>query len=571
MLLQLNINNFTLIDKISINFENGFNVLTGETGTGKSILIDAINFVLGGKFNKGIIRNGEERAYVEGVFSTENKKTIEILEELEIEVDEVLIISREIFSNGRSISKVNNTTIILSKLRDLSSSLLDIHGQHENINLLNPSLHLYYLDKFGEDKICEDLERYKEAYRQLIAIDKKIESLFDKSSDKNKVLDYLKYQIDDIEKAKLKIGEYEELSDRFKILSNSEKINMSLSRCDVLLNDGAEGENSILGGIISCVKDLRNVEKHSEEILKIANSLDSCFYILKETSSDLKTLKEELIFDESELEEINSRIYFIDDYKRKYGKNVEEILELKNKISIEYYELLNSIEIIEKLNKEKDEIKKNMKIISKKISVLRFSLAKKLQIMIKDELNHIGLEKSLFQVDIIYNDEKLGPSGADSVAFKIATNPGEPLTQIDKVVSGGELSRIMLALKTVFIDKDNIPSVIFDEIDTGISGRVAVSVGEKMFKISTKHQVFCVTHLPQIAAMSDVHFLVSKETIENKTYSKITKLTKEGKIEELARLSGGTEVSNITLSHAEEMVKMAENKKKSILATVKYS
>lgn len=565
MLLQLNINNFALIDELSINFQEGFNVLTGETGTGKSILIDAISFVLGGKFNKGIIRNGEERAYVEGIFAIENEKTSQMLRELNIPYDDnIIIINREIFSGGRSIIKVNNTTVILSKLKQIGSTLLDIHGQHENINLLNQGQHINYLDNFGEDNLKVKLIEYKEEYKKYIEINEKIESIANRGQEKEKLVDFIDFQIQEIDTAKLKSGEYEELEEKYKVLSNADTISKVLNNSYNMLYNGDSENTSVSSIIMHCVKELRTVENNSKNIQEIANNLEGLFYTLEETIRDIGSLKDEVEYDPNELDYINSRIYVIDSLKRKYGNSIEEIQDYKNKLSIELDEIQNGMQIIEKLKNEKKVIYEKLLQLGKELNSIRNIVGNKLKEFIQTELNYIGLERSNFDIEILFNEDNFSSRGFDKVSFLISTNPGEPLAPLEKIVSGGELSRIMLAIKTVFIHKDNIPSVIFDEVDTGISGRIAVSVAEKMYTISTMHQVFCVTHLPQIAVMSDAHFIVTKEVIDDKTYSKIKKLEFDDKVRELARMTGGSEVSDLTLRHSNEMIEISDIKKSEI-------
>lgn len=565
MLLQLNINNFALIDELSINFQEGFNVLTGETGTGKSILIDAISFVLGGKFNKGIIRNGEERAYVEGIFAIENEKTSQMLRELNIPYDDnIIIVNREIFSGGRSIIKVNNTTVILSKLKQIGSTLLDIHGQHENINLLNQGQHINYLDNFGEDNLKVKLIEYKEEYKKYIEINEKIESIANRGQEKEKLVDFIDFQIQEIDTAKLKSGEYEELEEKYKVLSNADTISKVLNNSYNMLYNGDSENTSVSSIIMHCVKELRTVENNSKNIQEIANNLEGLFYTLEETIRDIGSLKDEVEYDPNELDYINSRIYVIDSLKRKYGNSIEEIQDYKNKLSIELDEIQNGMQIIEKLKNEKKVIYEKLLQLGKELNSIRNIVGNKLKEFIQTELNYIGLERSNFDIEILFNEDNFSSRGFDKVSFLISTNPGEPLAPLEKIVSGGELSRIMLAIKTVFIHKDNIPSVIFDEVDTGISGRIAVSVAEKMYTISTMHQVFCVTHLPQIAVMSDAHFIVTKEIIDDKTYSKIKKLEFDDKVRELARMTGGSEVSDLTLRHSNEMIEISDIKKSEI-------
>lgn len=564
MLLQLNITNFALIENLSISFDKGFNVLSGETGAGKSILIDAINYVLGGKFNKDLIRTGEDRTYVEAVFSIENEKTIETLKELEIDYEDIVIISRETFQSGKSIAKVNGKSLILSNIKQISSNLLDIHGQHENQNLLEPSNHIYYLDYFCGNKINPILNSYKEEFDKINEINSKIVELQGKDGEREKQIDFLKYQIEELNKMHLKINEDTELEEQFLILSNSEKIKNVLTSSYETLYKGKEDNSSIYDELGMILKNLRTIEKYSDKISKIANSIEEVYYSIEQNVSDIRNINDSIFYDEVELENINSRIFQISNMKKKYGKEIKDILEYKGRIEVQYDELINSNEIIEKLIKDKEIFLNNLKAKVEIIRKIRIDIAIELESRVKKELNYIGLEKSVFKIEIS-DLENYNENGGDKVQFCISTNPGEPLKPLEKVVSGGELSRIMLALKTVFIDKDKIPSVIFDEIDTGISGRIAQSVGEKMYLLSNTHQVFCVTHLPQIACMSDGHYLISKESNDGKTYTHVLMMNNEQKQYEVARMIGGTEVTKLTLAHAEELVSIANNKKIELL------
>lgn len=560
MLLQLNIKNFALIEDLTISFEKGFNVLSGETGAGKSILIDAINYVLGSKFSKDLIRTGENKTFVEAIFSMENPKTEEILKEQDIECDDLIIISRETFQSGKSIAKVNGKSILLSSLKSISSTLLDIHGQHENQNLLSNENHIHYVDYYGEDNIRRLLENYREKYYKLNEIEDKISQLLGKDGEKEKLIDFFKYQIDEINSANLKEGEEEELEEKYKILSNAEKINNTLNMCYNNLYTNDEGVLSIYDGLSMVIKEISSLEKNLPKVKEIKGSLEEAFYNIEGSIEQIRSIKENIYYDEKELEYINSRIYMINSYKKKYGNTIKDILNYRDKIKLQYEEMINSSEIVEKLKKDKAKIIEELKVQGEKLHKERCRIAESLEKKIKGELNFVGLEKSTFKINVDLED-KFTQNGLDKVQFSISTNPGEPLKPLEKVVSGGELSRIMLALKTVFVDKDKIPSVIFDEIDTGISGRIAQCVAEKMYTISKGHQVFCVTHLPQIACISDMHYWVSKEVKEDKTFTRVRQMSENEKEYEIARMIGGSEVTKLTLEHAKELINMANLKK----------
>lgn len=564
MLLQLNIKNFALIEEMTVDFYEGFNILSGETGAGKSILIEAINYVLGGKVGRDIIRTGTFKAYVEAVFSVNSKNINDILRNLDIDVEDVIIISRETFLNGRSNIKINGKSITITILRKITERLVDIHGQHENQNLLDKSKHINYLDSFGEKNLRDLLEEYRLVKEKLLSVRNKIKEL-NGSEDKEKFVDYLKFQIKDIEDGDLKVGEEEQLRERFELLSNSEKILSALNKSYVLLKD-SNTEGTIIDNLSNVVAYLESIENTVSEIKELNSSLNETFYILEEAAREINRLLNSINYDEFELAEINERLYKISNYKKKYSSNnqsVEEVLEYYEKIKSQYDEIINSEEIINKLKNEEDKIIISLNNICRKIREERIKVSTYLQDKIMNELRYLGLEKCTFKISID-EDSDFNNNGKDKVLFVVSTNIGEPLRALDNIVSGGELSRIMLALKTVFVDKDNIETVIFDEIDTGISGRVAQSVGEKIFEISTKHQVICITHLPQIACLSDTHYFVSKEEREGKTLSKIKILSEEEKAKEIALMVGGARITDVTLENSKEMIKLANVIKENI-------
>ncbi|MBD5587226.1 DNA repair protein RecN [Clostridium botulinum] len=564
MLLQLNIKNFALIEELSISFDKGFNVLTGETGAGKSILIDAISYVLGGKFNRDLIRTGENKTYVEAIFSIENESTERILKDQGIDFEDILIIGRETFQYGKSIAKVNGKSVLLANLKEITSTLLDIHGQHENQNLLSCENHINYLDYFSEKELYSIMEKYKGEYLNLLNIENKIKELSGgDESEREKLMDFLKYQIKEIGETNLKEGEEEELDNKFLELSNAEKISKVLNNSYGILYGGLEEESSAFDSLGYVIREMESINS-IDKVTSICQSLKDAYYIIEESIRNIGDIKDNIYYDENELDRINSRLFQISTLKKKYGTTIEEIIEYKDKIEKQYEDMINSEEIIEKLSNDRKRVLNNLKEIAMQMHNIRVRYAEELEVRVKEELNYVGLSKTRFKinVDLVSSFFK---SGCDKVEFYVSTNPGEPLKPLDKVVSGGELSRIMLALKTVFVDKDKIPSVIFDEIDTGISGVVAQSVGEKMYSISHGRQVFCITHLSQIACMSDNHYYIHKEVLQDKTYTKVTKLSEEDKEIEIGRMIGGSNLTDITLQNAKEIIKIADNKKEEIL------
>ncbi|MEQ8196798.1 MAG: DNA repair protein RecN [Clostridiaceae bacterium] len=554
MLLQLNIKNFALIEKMTVDFSRGFNIISGETGAGKSILIDAINFVLGGKFSKDIIRTGEDKAYVEAIFSIEGQKVNELLLKHDIDVNEVIIVSREYFTNGRSITKVNGKSIILSNLKKISEKIIDIHGQHENQNLLDRNKHIVYLDSFGDESFRALIGKYQEFRTESLEIENEIKRLTG-VEDKDKLMDYLKYQIKDIEEGNLKENEEEELRDKLSILSNSEKITKALNVSFKMLKEKSEG-NSILDDLSYVVQELSNIEKHISKVKELNENVNEAYYLLEESAREISRIIESVSYDEQELSDINERLYKIAGYKKKYGSSIEDVLKYYDKIRNQYHDMVNIEEKVKFLENRNDEVLSRLENISAEIREKRIEYAGFLENKIYEELKFLGLEKCTFKISI-EEDKNFNSKGKDVVTFLISANVGEPLKLLDKVVSGGELSRIMLALKAVFVEKDNIETIIFDEIDTGISGRIAQAVGEKIYEISLKHQVLCITHLPQIACLSDNHFYITKDEYKGKTYSRIKILNKDEKISEIAKMIGAAEITETTMAHSKEMIEMA--------------
>lgn len=565
MLIQLNIKNFALIQELSVEFGKGFNILSGETGAGKSILIDTIDYVLGGKFSKDLIRYGETKTFVEAIFTIENTEIENVLKDLEIEYEDILIISRETTISGKSIIKINGKSIMLAHLKKIREKLLDIHGQHQNQNLLNKASHIMYLDSYIYKKIESDLNDFEVLREEYLKIINKINEL-NGNSDRDKITSYLKFQIEDIEKGKLKIGEEEELNEQFSLLSNAEKISLALSKTYNILDNTTEGI-SVIEGLTKVINDLNFVENYYDRFKEKREKIEETLYILEDLSREVRDVSSEIYYDEFELEKINSRIYEIGLYKKKYGDSIKDILDYLDKLKEQYEELINSEEIIKDLQIKKKVIEDKMKEVSERLHNIRVSNKVDLENNIKAELSYIGMEKSEIQILVEKKDE-FNTRGYDEVTFMISTNPGEPLKSLEKVLSGGELSRIMLALKCVFIDKDNIPTLIFDEIDTGISGSIAKRVGEKMYQVSVNHQVLCITHLPQIAALSDSHYFVSKKVEDGKTFTEIRTLNQLDKIKEIANMTNGDEVSEVMMKNAKEMVEFADKKKNQIIKKI---
>ncbi|WP_288479893.1 DNA repair protein RecN [uncultured Clostridium sp.] len=560
MLIQLTINNFALIESISFDLGEGFNILSGETGAGKSILIDAIDYVLGGKFSKDLIRTGENKTSVEAVFEINNKNIKEALNDLEIEYEDVLIIRRETLLTGKSLIKVNGKSLIVSQLKKIREKILDIHGQHQNQNLLQKESHGIYLDNFIGEIIEKDLNEFSSLRDELYSIRAKIVDLRG-NLEGEKLIDYIKFQLEDIEKGKLRLGEEEELKEQFNSLSNAEKINNSLTISYNILSGG--DSSSALEGLSKVITELSSIEEYVSWIKEKREIVEEAYYNLEEITRELRDGADNIQYDEEELAKINERLYTINSYKKKYGGSVESVLENYENLKNRFEELSNAEEIIKELEIKEKEILEKMKIVGEKLHKIRVEKKDILEEKILNELSYVGLDKSTMEIQI-EKLERHNERGFDDITFAISTNPGEPVKSLEKVLSGGELSRIMLALKCVFADKDDIPTLIFDEIDTGISGQVGQRVGEKMYQVSKNHQVLCITHLPQIAILSDKHYFVSKEVINGKTYTKIKILNEEEKISQVASMLGGDNVTNTTIENVKEMLKNANLKKEEI-------
>ncbi|MGL5149969.1 MAG: DNA repair protein RecN [Clostridium sp.] len=565
MLLRLNIKNFALIQELAVDFKEGFNILSGETGAGKSILIDAIDYVLGGKFSKDLIRTGEDGTTVEAIFSIENENTREILNELGIEFDDVLIICRETFISGRSLIKVNGKSLIVTQLKKIRERILDIHGQHQTGALLQKGNHSSYLDNYIFENIKDELSEFSLLREELILLRERINAL-NETKDGNRLLDYIKFQIEDIDKGKLKRNEEEDLKEEFSILSNAEKINNALKVSYGLLNEMDEGY-SILDGISKIVGELTALERCYEGLKDKREGFEGAFYSLQELSRDIRDIKEEIVYDEERLAAINERLYTINSYKKKYGATIEDVLKHYDGLVKQYDDLMNREEILKKLYEEEEVLLNKMREVGKKLHNLRVDGKSELENKLLEELSYVGLNKSRLEISVIFTDY-FNETGFDDVSILISTNPGEPLKQLERVLSGGELSRIMLAFKCVFADKDAIPTLIFDEIDTGISGSVGQRVGEKMYQVSINHQVLCITHLPQIAILSDEHYFVSKEVKDEKTFTKLQVLSKDEKIYQVATMLGGDTVSEATLENVKEMYNLSEIKKDEIKGVI---
>ena len=560
MLLQLDIQNIALIDKLSLEIAPGLNVLTGETGAGKSILIDSINAVLGERVAKDIIRNGKEKAFIEAVFNYENKYIDDILEQLGIEFDEGnIIISREISLSGKNTCRINGRLVNVSVLKQVGELLLDIHGQHDNQSLLKTETHIELLDAFGGATIEKCKSDYLGIYMEYKSIKSRIQGLIGDKGEIARRMDMLKFQIDEIQSAKLKKGEDENLIKQRQVLANSEKIINSIRQSYELLNEDNNGKSALYNSN-KALQELSSILKYDGELIPISEKLESVIYQLEDICEDLRAKREVDEFDPDALAHIDERLDTISRLKRKYGSTLEEVLEFFEKSKNEYNELLQSESLIEDLNKQLSIVINKMTNSAKVLHLERQKAALLLERNITDELENLEMKNSRFKVNLILSEDQKNftKNGLNTAEFLISSNIGEPLKPLSKIASGGEMSRIMLAIKTILANVDAIPTLIFDEIDTGISGKAAQKVGERLSYISKNHQVLCVTHLSQLACMADNHLFIEKNSNGENTFTTVRYLDRKGRIEEVARIIGGSDITSLAIKHAEELITGAE-------------
>ena len=549
MLSQLFIKNIAVIESASIDFENGFNVFTGETGAGKSILIDAINAVLGGRTSRDLVRTGASKAFVSAVFSDISPKVKNILEELGYDSDEDdLLISREISSEGKNICKINARPATVSALKQLSCALIDVHGQHDSAILQNPELHIGYIDAYGNTSA--ELLLYAESYKAMKETERAIKKISMDDSDKEARIDLLKYQIGEIESAAIEEGEEEELLALSKRIKSSENI-MELVSDTVAALDGDDGSEGALEELETVIKNAQQLAEYFPDFTEISEKFKSSYYELEEFANDVKNCADELDFDPNLQNRTEKRLDEIFRLKRKYGGSVEAMFAYYNKAKNELDGIEFSEERLEKLNKEYAVLKKAAEEKAYVLTQKRLDAAKSFEHAVMNELSYLNMPNVRFSVNFEHTD--YFESGCDNIEFYIATNAGEPLKPLAKIASGGELSRIMLSIKNVLADKDEVGTLIFDEVDTGISGAAAQKVGKKLKQVSKGRQIICVTHLAQVAAFADNHLLISKATDNERTFTSVTSLDKEGRICELARIMGG-EITDSLKNSAKELL-----------------
>lgn len=557
MLKELSIKNFAIIDDLKIEFDSGLNLLTGETGSGKSIIIEALGLVLGGRGSKDLIRTGEDKAVIEALFYIEdNIKSI--LSKYGYETEEsILIISREISLTYPSITRLNGRPITLNILSNITPNLIDIFGQHEHQSLLNIQNHQILIDSLGNREHKDLLEKIRTTYEVYIEEKKKFNEMNKTSSEREREIDLLKYQIEEIDAANLTSEDEFEIENNFKKYSNIQSIQIGLGNVLENLNGSTYDRNSILDLFNNCINLLNNIKNFDSEIIQYHDKFNNLRYELQDLAREVDYYLESLEVDEEKFIYYRDRLDLVNKLKKKYGITIDKIFEYRNNIFIEYENLINYEKKMEEINKN---IKRYEEILTNDSLLLRnkrIDIAKKLENKLTQELKELNMGNVVFKVDF-KEKESISNSGLDNIEFLISTNPGENLKPLSKIVSGGEMSRIMLGFKNIIADNDKIPTLIFDEIDTGISGRTAQIVGEKICKISKNHQVIAISHLPQITALADNHYKIYKESEGYTTITKVRKLTYDERVLEMARLLGGVNVTETTINHAKEMLNMSK-------------
>ena len=537
MISNIHIKNIGIIDDLEINLNKGMNVFTGETGAGKSLIIDAINIICGGRFSKEIIRKGENHSYVElCMYSPDDINS----------VDGNIIITREIYSNGRNMCKINGRLVTVAELKNFMSNYIEIHGQNANQQLFDNKTHIKYLDNFIGKEIFDLKVEYKNKYTRYNEIKRELRENYGDEKEKQRKLDLLRYQLNEIQEAKLKTGEEEKLEEKRKIILNSEKIAKNLSEAN-----NAVGEN-VIDMLSTAIRALEKIEEIDSKYTETIENLRNSYYNLQEVSRDINNYMEDIEFDEQEIEKIETRLDTLYNLKRKYGNNIEEILKYGEEVKTEIDKIENVDKYNEQLKKEQKELENEMTKLAEKISEIRKEEAQKLSSKINKELLDLEMTNAIINIKVEYKINEFFEDGKDSVQILIKTNVGENESELSKIASGGEMSRIMLAIKKVLTEVDRIPVVIFDEIDTGISGKASRTVASKMKSISKEHQVICVSHLAPIAAIADYNYFISKKVEDERTTTSVQLLNEQEVICEIARISSG-EINEVTLKYANEL------------------
>ncbi|MBC2001493.1 DNA repair protein RecN [Listeria marthii] len=560
MLQEMTIKNFAIIESLSLTFQEGMTVLTGETGAGKSIIIDALGLLVGGRGSADFIRHGEERLELQGLFglAEDNLACRNALLENGIDAsDDMVVLERSLFRSGKNSCRINGKLVTTVLLRQIGSKLIDIHSQHEHQELMNDEFHLSLLDRFASDKIKPALTKYQTNFKEYQAIEKEWQNWTKNERELAQRLDMLRFQQQEIENANLQAGEEDRLLEQKNILANFEKLNENLQGAYAAI----QGEPGGLEFVGEAMRQMETAASIHTDYKAVSEAISSSYYMLEDSMSQIRQSLDQLEFQPEELNQIESRLNDLNQLKRKYGKTIEDIIQYEQEISSEMEKLTDSESHVGHLETKLAALKAELTKQANTLTDIRKKAAVILEKQIKQELNQLYMEKAIFSVRFETNKMELTESGQDSIVFYMSTNPGEPLKPLAKIASGGELSRMMLALKTIFSRHQGITSIIFDEVDTGVSGRVGQAIAEKIYAVSVGSQVLCISHLPQVAAMANHHYYITKKVQNKRTTTSVAVLKGEDKVEEISRMIAGIEVTELTKQHAKEMIEQAEKVK----------
>ncbi|MBF2517286.1 DNA repair protein RecN [Listeria marthii] len=560
MLQEMTIKNFAIIESLSLTFQEGMTVLTGETGAGKSIIIDALGLLVGGRGSADFIRHGEERLELQGLFGLAEDNLVcrnALLENGIDASDDMVVLERSLFRSGKNSCRINGKLVTTVLLRQIGSKLIDIHSQHEHQELMNEEFHLSLLDRFASDKIKPALTKYQTNFREYQAIEKEWKNWTKNERELAQRLDMLRFQQQEIENANLQAGEEDRLLEQKNILANFEKLNENLQGAYAAI----QGEPGGLEFVGEAMRQMETAASIHTDYKAVSEAISSSYYMLEDSMSQIRQSLDQLEFQPEELNQIESRLNDLNQLKRKYGKTIEDIIQYEQEISSEMEKLTDSESHVGHLETKLAALKAELTKQANTLTDIRKKAAVILEKQIKQELNQLYMEKAIFSVRFETNKMELTESGQDSIVFYMSTNPGEPLKPLAKIASGGELSRMMLALKTIFSRHQGITSIIFDEVDTGVSGRVGQAIAEKIYAVSVGSQVLCISHLPQVAAMANHHYYITKKVQNKRTTTSVAVLKGEDKVEEISRMIAGIEVTELTKQHAKEMIEQAEKVK----------
>ncbi len=560
MLQELAIKNFAIIDALTISFDGGMTVLTGETGAGKSIIIDAVGLLAGGRASSDLIRHGENKTVVQGLFEMPDTPYLfDLMNDYGITPDrDQVVLQRELSNNGKNVTRVNGTLVTVAVLREIASHLIDIHGQNEHQELMNPQKHLYLLDQFGDESLAALLHAYEESYAEYQQIQTERSNLMLDEQQNIQRIDLLTFQINEIEQANLTDDNEEAaLIEERNLLANYQRILQGLTTLYAVLQ-GDEG--NVIDQVGIGLEAIQRIESFGKNYQDLATNISESFYQLQDAPATIRNEMDEMSYDEGRLNEIELRLETLKQLKRKYGSTIKEIKAYYEAIVVELDMISNKESYLNQLQKRYDKAYVILIQVGADLTKKRREMGRKLEIEVQNQLKELYMDKATFQV-VFKEQEAIRSNGLHDVEFYIAPNVGEPPKPLAKIASGGELSRMMLAMKTIFTQTQGITSIIFDEVDTGVSGRVAQAIANKIHVVSEHSQVLCITHLAQVAAISDQHFFIEKAVIEERTYTHVEKITGTKRTAEIARMLAGTEITDLSIAHAEELLNLAKKEK----------